>query len=252
MTCGTGGICVKNQEDRDRDGVGDVCDTCPDDYNPDQSDYDRDGIGDICDECTDTDRDGYGNPEFSNTCVQDNCSYTFNPAQADKDGDGIGDACEPLGFEAIWLEAEDAHTIVKQLEVANDEDASKGKYIYVPNEAGDQYTPGPIMAVYTVNISHPGEYVLWGRVSAPDQSDNSFFVQVDDGLNNLWEVKPGNYWHWDEVNNRDVADPVKFTLAKGVHKIKVKLREDGTKLDIMLLTNNINVTPSDKGTITED
>ena len=32
------------------DGIGDICDNCPDDYNPEQDDSDDDGIGDIC-EC---------------------------------------------------------------------------------------------------------------------------------------------------------------------------------------------------------
>jgi len=32
------------------DGIGDVCDNCPDDYNPGQDDIDKDGKGNICDE----------------------------------------------------------------------------------------------------------------------------------------------------------------------------------------------------------
>ena len=44
------------QVDTDGDGVGDVCDNCPSNSNPDQLDSDGDGTGDECH--TDDDNDG--------------------------------------------------------------------------------------------------------------------------------------------------------------------------------------------------
>jgi len=35
--------------DSDGDGIGDVYDNCPNDFNPDQQDADQDGLGDVCD-----------------------------------------------------------------------------------------------------------------------------------------------------------------------------------------------------------
>lgn len=46
------GHCVTTQDDSDSDGadgVGDVCDNCPDRRNPNQADFDGDGFGDVCD-----------------------------------------------------------------------------------------------------------------------------------------------------------------------------------------------------------
>lgn len=37
--------------DTDSDGWGDICDNCPEDFNPEQQDYDGDGEGDVCDDC---------------------------------------------------------------------------------------------------------------------------------------------------------------------------------------------------------
>ena len=159
----------------------------------------------------------------------------------------IGNDCAPLFTENHWLEAESAYTIVNQFEVGYDEYASKGRYIHSPNGTGNIYTPSQTMSTYTVNISHTGEYVLWGRVKASDKSDNSFFVQIDNGVDNLWETVICKDWHWDPVNDRNGNDPVKFTLNKGIHTIKVKLREDGTKLDKLLLTNTVDFVPTGKG-----
>jgi hypothetical protein len=82
-------------DDGDTDGVGDACDNCQTDINPDQEDADLDFVGDACDECTDTDSDGYGNPgHVASTCPEDNCPNDPNPTQEDFDGDGVGDACD--------------------------------------------------------------------------------------------------------------------------------------------------------------
>ena len=90
-------LCCYDTDDYDEDEIGDLCDNCPDDANPNQEDADGDEIGDVCDDCTDTDRDGYGNSGFPNTCDEDNCPNNYNPNQEDNyppQGNGIGDACD--------------------------------------------------------------------------------------------------------------------------------------------------------------
>ncbi|MEK9179808.1 MAG: thrombospondin type 3 repeat-containing protein [Patescibacteria group bacterium] len=88
-----------NTSDADEDGLIDINDNCPEDYNPNQEDTDEDGVGDACslpdgggggeeNPPIDTDEDGV--PD-----VRDNCPTVANPGQEDADQDGTGDACEP-------------------------------------------------------------------------------------------------------------------------------------------------------------
>lgn len=72
------------------DSTGNVIDVVPS-----VPDADRDGIPNLYDECTDTDGDGFGNPQYSsNTCPPDLCPFVADPEQLDQDGDGFGDACD--------------------------------------------------------------------------------------------------------------------------------------------------------------
>ncbi len=60
-------------------------------------DADGDTFADSCDTCTDTDNDGFGDPEFDvsfTECEVDNCPDVSNPDQADLDMDGGGDVCD--------------------------------------------------------------------------------------------------------------------------------------------------------------
>ncbi|MGE3800860.1 MAG: hypothetical protein AB7H80_07560, partial [Candidatus Kapaibacterium sp.] len=127
-TCDWDVLCDEELGTEDGDGIGEDCDNCPEDANPDQADADLDGVGDACDHCPlvfdpanstpdpnwpDGDSDGAKDP--CDNCPEDananqadsdkdlvgdacdNCDLVKNPDQADSDvggGDGIGDACD--------------------------------------------------------------------------------------------------------------------------------------------------------------
>uniref|UniRef100_A0A7N8Y4A1 Thrombospondin 4b n=1 Tax=Mastacembelus armatus TaxID=205130 RepID=A0A7N8Y4A1_9TELE len=74
-----------DQKNSDKDSHGDACDNCRIMENADQRDTDGDGRGDACDD----DMDGDGLKNFL-----DNCQRVQNRDQQDRDGDGVGDVCD--------------------------------------------------------------------------------------------------------------------------------------------------------------
>lgn len=91
-------------DDEDGDAICRHVDNCPSHSNSDQADDDLDGLGNVCDGCpndpaNDIDDDGH--------CGDvDNCPLAGNASQADSDGDGIGDACDDSDGDGV-LDTED-------------------------------------------------------------------------------------------------------------------------------------------------
>jgi hypothetical protein len=77
--------------DRDRDGVSDSRDVCPDSYDPLQLDTDVDGVGDACDRCFEQthDLDHDGRDDACDGCVGN------GPSGEDLDADTLDDGCDP-------------------------------------------------------------------------------------------------------------------------------------------------------------
>jgi len=87
---GTG--CKDVYKDTDGDQVPDAEDGCPELYDPSQGDRDADGLGDVCDGCPNdaddgTDTDGDGVPDGCDGCPG-------VPDGPDSDGDQIPDVCD--------------------------------------------------------------------------------------------------------------------------------------------------------------
>jgi hypothetical protein len=187
----------------------------------------------------DTDGDGITDDDEMNV-------YGTDPYNADTDMDGISDSQEissgadPLisNFDCkIWLEAEKGvlHT---PFEIADDAQSSDNSYIWVPNGGGsDGY------AEYTFEIQESGDYVFWGRALSSSGTDNSFYVSVDNSESIRWNTKVGEDWIWDPMNSDNASLPIIFYLDEGTHSLIIKQREDGTKLDKILITNDIEYLP---------
>ena len=157
--------------------------------------------------------------------------------------------------EYVWLEAEDANIITPDFGIASVTSASNGKYIQIPEGVGYRASDG--VATYRISIDSADNYVIWGRKIAATKEDNSFFVQIVDGTEYLWVMPLSDNWQWDAVNHwgssgefNPEIDPVIFSLLAGEHTLKIKQREDGAKLDRLLITNDMGYVPTSVGDTT--
>jgi hyaluronate lyase len=209
-------------------------------------------------ECADNDLDGYGSPA-SGSCAHpqldcDDNNPGVNPGeietcnQVDDDCDGITDEGCLVGT-SYCREAEEA-ALAGDMSIGSDAKASGGGYISAPSGGGT--------ATFTFNVGEDGDYLLWGRVVATDTSHNSFLVSVDGSQEDVWhllyEGGLGADWAWDAVSRQGAGgfdapeeDPWILPLAAGAHTVVVRNRENGTRLDRLLLTNDLALHPDGLG-----
>ncbi len=152
--------------------------------------------------------------------------------------EGMGDGT-PIDIPVekdIVIEAESG-TLVAPMQALNDVAASGGKYIVVPTGTGARASaPTTGTATYTFDLSAAGQYAIHGRTLAPDSTTDSFWVSIDGGAAFKWEPATGKVWTWNKVGQ--------YTLSAGKHALKVMWREDGTKLDKLLITSDLAAVPS--------
>ncbi len=172
----------------------------------------------------------------------------------DDDGDGLIDATDPDCPE-YWMEVECA-TVGSNWSLMTDGTASNGKYATIQsglNATGSAPTAAADRVRFVVNVSVAGSYKIYGRIKAPNGSDDSFWVRANNGTwyqwNNLATITS---WAWRQVHDSNNGDaPVLFTLAAGSNTIDFAYREDGAQLDKIFITM-ANTVPSGIGNVDAD
>jgi hypothetical protein len=151
--------------------------------------------------------------------------------------------------EEIWLEAE-CGTVGSSWNILEDAAASDGRYVETP--AGYQKIDGASDApedllVFEFEVTEASNYKVWGRVIAPSPDDDSYYVKVDDSPWITWNSIPsGSSWHWDDVHDQSQGNEVFYDLEAGEHTLYICMREDGAKLDKILIANT-GTTPEGEG-----
>jgi hypothetical protein len=144
-----------------------------------------------------------------------------------------------------WIAAEAGKSLKQPMVVGTDSRALGGKYIWVPEGDGNIWNPASTggEALYSFTVPVAGIYTVWGRILV--SGGDSFYVRMDNSPPLLWTTTRHGKgtWVWDQIH-KGTAAPARFTLTAGTHTFRLKQREDGTKLDHLLITNDLSYTPN--------
>ena len=124
----------------------------------------------------------------------------------------------------------------------DDETASGGAYIVANTALDDQYQETETWLTYEIEIPADGDYALWLYGRAYTGKSDSFFVSTD--LETLRACDMSSYDKWGAVPAIDRVAPQAtpaFYFTKGKHEIRLFVRETGTELDAIFLTNDLSL-----------
>lgn len=142
------------------------------------------------------------------------------------------EADESSNDDEIVFEAEDAVFMTPTFVVLENSSASNSEYITPLNGAGNFSG----QAGYRFQIQKAGTYKVIGRVLAPSEEDDSFYVRMDYGRRYFWDLPAGSEWTWVPVASGWRDAEVNFELEAGEHTLRIESREDGTMLDILVIS----------------
>ncbi len=128
-------------------------------------------------------------------------------------------------------------------------DACHGSFIEIPETRNEPGEDGRI--IYPFNVSEEDWFVIWFRVIAADDTDDSFWIRMDGELHRFNNIQQSTDWIWDLVKDSDTGtDPLVFDLLPGEHTLEILGRESHTKLDKVYITNLLTTTPTGCGDCT--
>jgi hypothetical protein len=147
--------------------------------------------------------------------------------------------------DPLWFEAESG-LCFGGMEIGYDEDASGGAYV---GSTVDRYQTARFGSVrWLLDVPESGRYWLWGRVLAPDQQTDSFFVQMLGPEGTIlprtdWHTRTAPQWTWRQLDAHPGHKPLPLDLPAATAELIFHVREAGTKIDQLMLTRDPNFRP---------
>ncbi len=151
-------------------------------------------------------------------------------------------AIRAMADNTVCFEAEDSKELkapVKIVEVTDKAEAAKvsgSKIIEIEQGAGEGSKVGGL-AKYKIELKQEGTYYFWARCWWLDSCGNSFGMKIGDKPEFIMG-NDGTYksWHW-------VKAKISLMLEKGVYDLEINNREDGIKIDQILITSDRKLIP---------
>lgn len=184
--------------------------------------------------------------------------------------DAVGSPVDPGPAPSIGLETSESRTLNEELDPENAMDsgtivleasasslkapmvtgtAGELTYIHVPNGNGGllgNNNNAAGIGYLNFDSTASDNYKIYGLVDAPNGSDNSFHIKIDNGSYQEWHIEATNGFEWREVTNTSAMNPVNFFIPAGNgHILEVRQREDGTKISRVVISNDPNINLND-------
>ncbi|HEY0712738.1 MAG TPA: galactose oxidase-like domain-containing protein, partial [Polyangia bacterium] len=104
-----------------------------------------------------------------------------------------------------------------------------GTFFNVPDEARVMW--------FDIQVTNGGTFTPWFRMRGDDEGSDTFWVSLDGGPDVKLSAVLGGGFTW-------VKHTSTLTIPDGFHTLKIKVREDGARLDKIFLTKNATLTPT--------
>ncbi len=112
------------------------------------------------------------------------------------------------------------------------------------------YTTNSPELIYQVNFTNPGTYFVWLRGCGSDSGNDSAHAgangAVNTTANRMQLTNNCSSFVWTKARMRGAPD-ASVTVGSGFQEINLWMREDGSRIDKILLTTNSGFTPSGSG-----
>lgn len=134
------------------------------------------------------------------------------------------------------------------MRIDQDNDAFGSAFAWVPGRPGERGGRGSAHLSFKIGVPADGTYYLWGRVQAPTPDDDSFYVSITsptaEPLNRAdWPLGTHLEWEWTPLGLAGDPGPSPLHLPKGEYQLQISCREDGARLDRLLLTTDPEYRP---------